>query len=160
MAVPLLQAEGGKPPARVGLAHPSIAPYGAFAASDGAVFLISVQSEREWKSLCTNVLDDPALPGDPRFCSNVARVENREATDALVADAFARRTGPELRAALEAADMAFAQVNDMAGLSQHPHLRRVEVGTPNGPVRLPAPGPIFSDGVRGMRPVPGVGEGG
>ena len=30
MAVPLIQQEGGKPPQRLGLAHTSIAPYGAF----------------------------------------------------------------------------------------------------------------------------------
>ena len=28
--VPLLKAEDGKPPQRMGLAHPSIAPYGVF----------------------------------------------------------------------------------------------------------------------------------
>jgi crotonobetainyl-CoA:carnitine CoA-transferase CaiB-like acyl-CoA transferase len=37
MNVPLLYFEGtGKSPARMGLAHPSICPYGAFATKDGA----------------------------------------------------------------------------------------------------------------------------
>ena len=31
MAVPLLNSEAGNPPKRMGLAHPSIAPYGVFA---------------------------------------------------------------------------------------------------------------------------------
>lgn len=158
MAVPLLQAEGGKPPARVGLAHPSIAPYGAFTTKDGAVFLISVQSEREWAKLCDHVLGDPTLPNDTRFASNVARVDNRAATDALVAAAFARRTRAEIQADLERADVAFAQVNDMAGLSAHPHLRRITVDTPNGPVDLPAPAAVFSDGTRGHGPVPAIGQ--
>lgn len=159
MAVPLLQHEGGKTPARVGLAHPSIAPYGAFTAGDGAVFLISVQSEREWQSLCTHVLGDAAIPTDPRFSSNVARVANRAATDALVAMAFAARESATLTADLERADMAFAQVNDMAGLSGHPHLRRAGVMTPNGAVDLPAPAARFSDGARSLGPVPDIGEG-
>ena len=30
LAVPLLNAEAGNPPKRMGLAHPSIAPYGVF----------------------------------------------------------------------------------------------------------------------------------
>ncbi|OWU85681.1 carnitine dehydratase [Oceanicola sp. 22II-s10i] len=158
MAVPLLQHEGGKTPKRVGLAHPSIAPYGAFSGSDGSVFLISVQSEREWQSLCTHVLGDSDIPKDPRFASTVARVTNRAETDALVAAAFARRTGQELVADLTRADTAFAQVNDMAGLSAHPHLRRVTVATPNGPVNLPAPAAIFSDGTRRLGPVPAIGE--
>jgi len=40
MAVPLIQQEGGKPPQRLGLAHTSIAPYGAFRSRDGADILI------------------------------------------------------------------------------------------------------------------------
>jgi itaconate CoA-transferase len=45
MNVPLLYFEGtGKSPARMGLAHPSICPYGAFATKDGALVLISIQS--------------------------------------------------------------------------------------------------------------------
>src|SRR5215207_8790271 len=46
MTVPLLQHEGGKPPQRLGLAHPSIAPYGVFRTRDGADILIAVQSDR------------------------------------------------------------------------------------------------------------------
>ena len=33
MTVPLLQEEAGKPPKRIGLAHVSISPYGAFEAA-------------------------------------------------------------------------------------------------------------------------------
>ena len=139
MAVPLLQQIGGKPPQRVGLAHPSIAPYGAFTAADGAVFLISIQSDREWASLCRDFLDQPELATDPRFARNTARVANRAATDALVAAAFARRDGGATLAALTRADTAFASVNDMAALATHPHLRMLQVVTPNGPVTLPAP---------------------
>ncbi len=49
MAVPLMQQEAGKPPQRVGLSHSAIAPYGAFPTRDGAVVLIAVQSDREWR---------------------------------------------------------------------------------------------------------------
>ena len=71
MTVPLLNAEAGKPPRRMGLAHPSIAPYGVFGAADGRQILISIQSEREWKVFCAAVLQAPELAADPRFCSNV-----------------------------------------------------------------------------------------
>ena len=159
LAVPLLQAEGGKPPARVGLAHPSIAPYGAFAAADGAMFLISIQSEREWARFCEAVLGDPMLPQDPRFSSNVARVAHRAETDALVAAAFAAADSSRLVQAMTRADTAFARLSDMAGLSRHPHLRRMTVRTPRGDVSLPAPGAQFSDGPRHYGGVPGIGEG-
>ena len=59
---------------------------------------------------------------------------------------------------LTRADVAFASVNDMAALSNHPHLRRIEVDTPAGKVGFPAPAPIFKGGDRHYGPVPGLGE--
>ena len=48
MSVPYLQTRyGGKAPARVGLKHPTIAPYGAFTCADGRDIVISIQNERE-----------------------------------------------------------------------------------------------------------------
>src|SRR5690606_13316230 len=56
MTVPLLHYDYlGEAPERVGLAHPSIAPYGAFDTADGASLLISIQSDREWAVLCRHV---------------------------------------------------------------------------------------------------------
>jgi len=158
LTVPLLNAQAGQPPARMGLAHPSICPYGAFASGDGRNILISIQSEREWAVLCRDVLQNPALLDDHRFASNVARVRNRAATDAAVAARFAAATGEELIARLSRAEIAFAQVNDMAALANHPHLRRVTVETQNGAVALPAPGALLAGQTRSLGPVPAVGE--
>jgi itaconate CoA-transferase len=47
LTVPLLHAEGGKMPRRVGLAHPSIAPYGLIQTLDSKDILISIQSDQE-----------------------------------------------------------------------------------------------------------------
>ncbi|MDU6135933.1 CaiB/BaiF CoA-transferase family protein, partial [Bradyrhizobium sp.] len=142
LTVPLLNAEAGNAPKRIGLAHPSIAPYGVFTSKDGKDILISIQSEREWKTLCAKVLDQPGLPDDPRFADMVARVRNRALTDGIVAERFAALTRAELLAKLAAADIAFAEVNSMADLAMHPHLRRIEVNTPNGVVSYPAPAAI------------------
>lgn len=158
LTVPLLNHEGGKTPLRVGMAHPSIAPYGAFKARDGAIILISVQSDREWRKLCDTFLSLPELGTDPRFATNVARVANRTATDALVTKGFATRTGKEAIAVLLRADVALASVNDMAGLSRHPHLRRIRVDTPNGPVSYPAPGARWKGESRAYSPVPALGK--
>src|SRR5262249_34086006 len=67
MTVPLLQQEAGAPPQRIGLAHPSISPYGAFKTRDGITILISIQNDREWRVLAAKVMDDPALAADPDF---------------------------------------------------------------------------------------------
>ena len=157
MTVPLLQAEGGKAPGRVGLAHPSIAPYSAFASGDGDLFLISVQSEREWVAFCRDFIGQPDLPQDPRFHTNVARVAHRSETDQVTAEAFAAKSSQQVVAALTQADIAFARVNDMTALSTHQHLRRITVDTPHGKVAYPAPAAMFSDGERAYRPVPPVG---
>src|SRR3981081_739942 len=45
LTVPLLNAEAGKPPQRLGLAHPSVAPYGAFKSREGTDVLISIQND-------------------------------------------------------------------------------------------------------------------
>src|SRR5271167_2227845 len=158
LTVPLLNAEAGNPPQRMGLAHPSIAPYGVFRSKDGKDILISIQSEREWKKLCTDVLDQPGLPDDARFANMLERVRNRKLTDQAVGDIFATMTRDELLKRLSDADIAFAEVNTMADLADHPHLRRIEVDTPNGKVTHAAPATIFVGEPRSYGAVPAIGE--
>jgi itaconate CoA-transferase len=158
LTVPLLNSEAGNPPKRMGLAHPSIAPYGVFSSKDGKGILISIQSEREWKKLCAEVLGQPELPNDPRFANMVERVRNRQLTDKVVGDSFAKLTRDELLKRLADSDIAFAEVNTMADLTVHPHLRRIEVRTPKGIVTYPAPAAIVVDQPRHYGPVPAVGE--
>ncbi|KUF11271.1 CaiB/BaiF CoA transferase family protein [Pseudoponticoccus marisrubri] len=156
LTVPLLNHEAGQTPRRVGLAHPSIAPYGVFHPASGPPILISIQSDREWRTLCSVFLGDAALGTDPRFATNVARVQNRDRTDALVATAFARMRAEDAVEILAGAQIALARVNDMAGLSAHPHLRRITVDTPNGPVSMPAPGVQEAGAPVQPGPVPGL----
>ena len=59
----LLRGHGSA--AAVGLAHPSICPYGAFPTRDGALVLISVQNEREWAAFCARFLEEPDMPPGP-----------------------------------------------------------------------------------------------
>jgi itaconate CoA-transferase len=158
LTVPLLNAEAGNPPQRMGLAHPSIAPYGVFRSKDGKDILISIQSEREWKKLCADVLEQPGLLNDVRFSNMVERVRNRKLTDQTVGDRFATMRRDELLERLSDADIAFAEVNAMADLAKHPHLRRIEVDTPAGPVSYPAPAAIVTDAPRHYGAVPGIGE--
>ena len=79
-------------------------------------------------------------------------------TDKTVADSFASMTRDELLKRLSDADIAFAEVNNMTDLAIHPHLRRIEVDTPNGRVSYPAPAPIIVGETRAYGAVPGIGE--
>jgi len=158
MNVPLLFYEGtGKAPERLGLAHPSICPYGAFATEDGALVLISIQNEREWVEFCVRFLEEPQLPQLEGFQTNVIRVANRTVVDARIAAAFARLSRTQAAERLRAANTAYGFVNDVAAFSRHPALRRATVDTPNGPVSLAAPPVLFSDGPRELGGVPAIG---
>jgi itaconate CoA-transferase len=159
MTVPLLHHDyAGQAPRRLGLAHPSIAPYGVFETADRRPLLIAIQNEREWRELCSAVLQQPGLGDDQRFKSNNDRVANRQVLDSIVAAACRRHDYAALIELLQAAGIAFGAVNDVAGLSTHPHLRRVAVITPAGAARLPAPPAIFAGEQAACATVPALGQ--
>jgi formyl-CoA transferase len=157
MTVPLLFAEHGAPPKRTGLTHPSLAPYGVFAAAGGVPILISIQNDREWVVLCKKVLGKPELGSDPRFATSPARVANRAETDGFVAHCFTAHDVDTLSSKLADAGIAFARVNEVVGMLEHPHLRRVTVETPTGPVALPAPAARTAGEAPSFGPVPALG---
>ncbi|MDP4004741.1 CaiB/BaiF CoA-transferase family protein [Methylobacterium sp. NEAU K] len=159
MNVPLLYFEGtGRAPQRVGLAHPSISPYGAYPTADDRLVLISIQNEREWANFCDRVLDEPDLARAEGFSSNNARVANRAAVDLRVGAVLVRLSRDEAASRLKAAGTAYGFVNTLADLAAHPALLRAEVETPDGPACIVAP-PVLIDGkVRALGRVPDIGE--
>jgi crotonobetainyl-CoA:carnitine CoA-transferase CaiB-like acyl-CoA transferase len=158
MTVPLMFQEGtGKAPERVGLAHPSIAPYGVYEAADGAVVL-SIQNEREWVRFCADVLGRPGLAADPRFDANVRRVANRPALDAEIASVFGPLPRAEVTRHLAAADIAFGSLNSVADLARHPQLRRAAQETERGRLSMVAAPARFDDGERPFGRVPALDE--
>uniref|UniRef100_UPI003BAA7BAE CaiB/BaiF CoA transferase family protein n=1 Tax=Stappia sp. TaxID=1870903 RepID=UPI003BAA7BAE len=158
MNVPYLQfAYGGKTPARSGLNHPTIAPYGAYAGSDGKEVLFSIQNEREWAILCRDVLGREEVARDPRFDSNSNRVANRAALDDIIASVFGTIPRDEIAERLEAARIAYGRVSTMDDLVAHPQNRYVEADTPTGPVRLLAPGALVDGHSPAFGPVPALG---
>jgi crotonobetainyl-CoA:carnitine CoA-transferase CaiB-like acyl-CoA transferase len=153
----LARRYGGVETKRVGLAHPSIAPYGVFQAIDGAI-LIAIQNEREWAIFCERVLGDASLASDPRFDRNTARVANRQAVDELVQRHIGTRTVAALCALLDDARIAYGRVSTMGELITHRSVTTANVETPAGPVELMAP-PVSVDGVRPhLGPVPALGQ--
>lgn len=158
MNVPYLTRRyGGIEPPKLGLAHPSIAPYGVFRLADAEV-LLAVQSEPEWRILARDVLRDDALADDPRFATNVLRVRNRAVLDAAIQAILAPRGFAETTAALDKARIAYGTVSHVGDLISHPAATALPVETPNGPVEVLAP-PAIVDGERTrLRRVPALGE--
>ncbi len=137
MTVPLLHYEyGGSAPERVGLNHPTIAPYGVYTDGDGESILISIQNEREWVMFCEQILELPELPNLPEYENNTARVSNRITLDKLINNVFMQHSTEVLADKLKTARIAFGMLNDVEHLSRHPQLRRKSVDTPAGKINL------------------------
>jgi len=157
MTIPLLNEEYGNPFKRIGLAHPTISPYGVFKTRDNADILIAIQNDREWRVLADKVLGEASLADDPKFATVPKRLRHRGETDAKVAGVFASHDVEPLMRILAAADIAFARVNDSALLAKHPHLRRITVDTPSGPASTPAPASQRTGETRKYGPIPALG---
>jgi itaconate CoA-transferase len=135
MTVPLLHHDyGGKAPERVGLNHPTIAPYGVYKAGDGSEVVIAIQNEREWVTFCAEVLGLASMAEEARFNNNSVRVANRPALDDAINTIFGRMTRSDLIRRLRDARIAFGSVNSVGDFSCHPQLRRIETPAPTGPV--------------------------
>ena len=146
----------GGAPARSGLKHSFIAPYGAFGCGDGGQVLLSVQSNREFTALCCEVLERPDLPDDPRFAQNPDRYANRLELDMIVSTYFAQYDTSEVLAKLDMANIANAQLNSVADLSEHPFLRNATAMIGGTEIEMAAL-PVQTDGGLGID-VPGLGE--
>ncbi|WP_349368903.1 CaiB/BaiF CoA-transferase family protein [Salinarimonas sp.] len=157
MNVPYLQyVHGGRTAKRMGLNHPSIAPYGDYSCADGRSVLFSIQNETEWEAFCARVLERPAIGTDPRFAANGKRVENRAALDAVIAEVFGALDREAVIRRLEAARIAYGRVSSLDDLARHPQLRTAPVETPAGPVEILAPGALANGVSARLRPVPAL----
>lgn len=124
MGFPMYYAfDGAPPPVRAGAAHATIYPYGPFPVGGGKTIMLGLQNEREWQVFCDKILSRPELAGDERFSSNSRRTVNREALRAIIVETFAAMSLDDVIGKLEAAQIANASVNDMAGVWAHPQLR-------------------------------------
>jgi itaconate CoA-transferase len=162
MGYPMYYAfDGAPPPPRAGAAHATIYPYGPFPTGDGKTVMLGLQNEREWLQFCAKVLRRPELAEDERFAGNAKRSAHRDALRALIVEAFASLSAEQVQQRIEEAQIASAQVNDMAGLWAHEQLkargRWREVGSPAGPLPALLPPGSWDDGDPVLEPVPALG---
>lgn len=151
LAYPLYYTRyGGEPPGRVGLDHPTIAPYGRFETRDGESLLLAVQNESEWKRFCRIVMNDPDLSGDERFASNTRRVEYRSELDHTISRRCSELTRKQLVLLLEKANVAHGRINGIEQLANHPQItqrdRWITTDTPFGKVETLRPPVVPSVG--------------
>lgn len=163
MGYPMYYAyDGAPPPPRSAASHATIYPYGPFAAGDGGTVMLGLQNEREWRAFCEGVLLQTGLATDPRFDSNAKRNANREVLQALILETFAALSTAQVLERLDAAQIANARMNDMAGLWQHPQLQAREcwreVASPAGKIPALLPPARQSAFDYRMDAIPAIGE--
>lgn len=132
----LLLAAAGGAPARMGNAHPRMAPHGVYPARGEDRWLaIAADGEAQWTALAAAT----GLGADPRFATQAARRANRDALDAEVCAWSARRDANEAAVLLQSAGVAAHASWTTPEIAADPHLRErgaiVEVAEPDGTLR-------------------------
>ena len=159
MAVPYLQARyGASAPERVGLRHPSIAPYGSFVCSDGREVVLSIQNEREWANFCRVVLGEPGLATDARFNNNAVRTRNRVELEASIQAVVGRLTYAEMIDRLTEAQTAYGSINSVHDLIAHPQLRTRGMYVNGRLAEVPATPYVMEWDDAEFPPAPAIGE--
>jgi crotonobetainyl-CoA:carnitine CoA-transferase CaiB-like acyl-CoA transferase len=111
----------GQRPTRKGNQHPSIVPYEVFRAAD-AYLTLGVANNSLWRQVCA-ALGRPELADDPRFDTEVKRVESRGALVPLLNEIFATRSAEEWIKRLEAVGVPAGRIKSVAEVCESEHLK-------------------------------------
>ena len=129
----------GAKPGRRGNAHPSIVPYEVFKAAD-AYLTLGVANNSLWERCCA-AMERPELAKDPRYATEAARVENRDALVPLLNELLGARPADEWLKRFEAAGVPAGRIRTVAEVCESAHLqaRAMIVTLPHpkaGPLRV------------------------
>ncbi|MCF6432363.1 CaiB/BaiF CoA-transferase family protein [Leisingera sp. MMG026] len=128
----------GQIPKRRGNEHPSIMPYGVYETSDGHVIL-AVGNDSQFQRFMA-YLKLEGLAEDPRFATNPARLQNRDALNGVLIPSVQRFTTQEVLAAMEARKVPAGPVQDLETLfaTDQVAARNMAIGMDSaaGPVKL------------------------
>ena len=110
----------GDVPGRLGSAHPNIAPYDKFAASDGEIFL-GILNDGQFRRFCQKVARDDLLD-DPRFRTNADRLQHVAALRAELERTLAGFKSDDLCRDLMRAGVPAGPVNNVPQAFAQPHV--------------------------------------
>ena len=151
----------GEGPVRAGDSHPSIYPYGSFAAADGRV-QFGIQNQREWEAFCAQVLQRPEVATDSRFATNDDRHLHRSDLAVVIEEVFETLSVSDVARLLDKAGIANGRVNNIADVIDHPNLverdRWRTVESAGELIRTLRPPAIMHGHDEPMGPIPSVGQ--
>jgi glutaryl-CoA transferase len=107
-------------PTRCGNAHHSIVPYGVFATSDGHV-IIGVGNDAQYRRFC-EAAGRPDLATDPRFLTNMQRVQHRAVLVPTIEELVKQRARADWIERLEANGVPCAPINNVDEALNNPQI--------------------------------------
>ena len=140
----------GQVPKPLGTRHPSITPFQAFRAADGAL-VIAAGNDALWQKLC-EVIDAPTLVKDPLLVTNASRTTNHQYLEQSLQQAFGKRTVQDWLDRLLAAGIPAAPIQNVAQVLDDPQLEARDMWhtlTDRDGKTLVTPGsPVVLDGLK------------
>jgi crotonobetainyl-CoA:carnitine CoA-transferase CaiB-like acyl-CoA transferase len=152
----------GEEPARVGMRHHYVTPYGPYLACDAVYVNLAVATAEDWKVFCEKVIERPDLLEDPRFKTSEARRNNRGVLEEIVEKIFSERPHQEWLARLRESRLPYGEVKGIGEVLAHPQViaRRMirEMESPVGPVPVVASPLRLSSSPPRLDPIPALGQ--
>jgi crotonobetainyl-CoA:carnitine CoA-transferase CaiB-like acyl-CoA transferase len=115
--------DSGKRPARVGNRNPTLTPAEAFRTQDGWLNVV-LMNPAQWERFC-RVLGDEVLRTEPRFATNLSRLENHDEMKSRVETALAAGTTAEWVTRFEAASIAGGPIYELDEVFQDPQVQHL-----------------------------------
>jgi itaconate CoA-transferase len=152
----------GEEPARVGMRHHYIVPYGPYLAGDGVYVSLAVATPHDWDVFCRKVVQKPELLDDARFRTAPDRRKNRGILEELIERIFLEQPHDEWLRRLRESELPHGRLNGMAEVLAHPQAiaRKMirEMESPVGPVPVLGSPLRLSDSPARFDPIPALGQ--
>ena len=152
----------GEEPARVGMRHHYVTPYGPYMANDGEYVNLAVASASDWEIFCRKVIEKPGLLEDPRFATVEGRRKNRGELEETIEKIFLQRDHKYWLGQLKKVELPYGEVRGIAQVLAHPQVaaRKLirETESPAGNVPVIANALKMSDSPARYDRIPALGE--
>jgi len=152
----------GEEPARVGMRHHYIVPYGPYMAGDGVYVSLAVATPQDWEVFCRKVARRPDWLEDARFRTAPDRRENRAVLEEMVEKLFLEQPHDEWMRRLGEAELPHGKLNGIGEVLAHPQTiaRKMirEMESPVGPVPVMGSPLRLSDSPARFDPIPALGQ--
>jgi itaconate CoA-transferase len=152
----------GEEPARVGMRHHYVTPYGPYMANDGEYVNLAVASASDWEIFCRKVIEKPGLLEDPRFATVEGRRKNRGELEETIEKIFLQRDHKYWLGQLKKVELPYGEVRGIAQVLAHPQVaaRKLirEAESPAGNVPVIANALKMSDSPARYDRIPALGE--